>query len=441
MNARQLEIFIKQAFEAERWAGEILEEVRPAFVAAMADVRRIVGQLPDESLIREMEWRRRYLPLVEDAIRPYNDALAQAVVQKMTEVGPEFEAQALSMLQAAGVIPVAPATSAVVQGLGQELPDFTRMALQSEVVQGTSLKRLFGYDPDGGPPQTTPPFTRSNLRIINQKVSAGIINGDSTAKIADSIAKAVPAPGVRRLRINERGTVAHESNAWAKAIARTGIQDMNRQVTDQVWRDNPVTGDQWAYEWVSALDPRVCPACAPLDGKVRKKESDFPQWPLHFNCRCRVVRINKDEREDVRFGIEVSDEQYTYKGTPISKLKGEERKQALGPGGYYASKVKVRGQRMNRRVQQFEARPNQRRVTYGDYLNQSDDKTQAMFFGGGRGGAERAADFRAWIRSGKTPAQAMAKTIINMPGTTGKLTTVNAANVRLRPLNQLTRPE
>ena len=86
MNARQLEIFIKQAFQAERWAGEILEEVRPALVAAMAEVRRIVGQLPDESLIRQMEWRRRYLPLVEDAIRPYNDALAQAVVQKMTEV-------------------------------------------------------------------------------------------------------------------------------------------------------------------------------------------------------------------------------------------------------------------------------------------------------------------------------------------------------------------
>lgn len=438
MNARQLEIFIKQAFEAERWAGEIIEEVRPVFVAAMAEVRRIVGQLPDESLIREMEWRRRYLPLVEDAIRPYNDALAQAVVQKMTEVGPEFEAQALSMLQAAGVIPAAPA---IPQVLGQPLPDFTRMALQSEVVQGTSLKRLFGYDPDGGPPQTTPPFTRSNLRIINQKVSTGIINGDSTAKIADSIAKAVPAPGVRRLRLNERGTVAHESNAWAKAIARTGIQDMNRQVNEQVWRDNPVTGDQWAYEWVSALDPRVCPACGPMDGKVRKKRSDFPEWPLHFNCRCQVVLINKNEREDVRFGIEVSDEQYTYKGTPISKLKGEERKQALGPGGYYASKVKVRGQRMNRRVRQFEAKPGQRRVSYGDYLNQSDDKTQAMFFGGGRGGAERAADFRAWVKSGKTPAQAMAKTIINMPGRTGPLKDVDAANVRLRPLNQLTRPE
>jgi len=437
MNARQLEIFIRQAYQSERWAKEITEEARPAFVAAMAEVRRIVGQLPDESLIREMEWRRRYLPLVEDAIRPYNDALAEVVVRKMTEAGPEIQAEALAQLRAAGAIPAAPTLP---QGLGVKLPDFTRMALQSEVVQGTSLMRLFGYDPDGGPPQTTPPFTRSNLRIINQRVSAGIINGDSTAEIANQIARAVPAPGVRRLRLNERGTVAHESNAWAQAIARTGIQDMNRQVNESVWEANPITGDQWGYEWVSALDPRVCPACAPLDGKVRDKRSDFPQWPLHFNCRCNVVLVNRDEREDVRAGVEVSDEQFTYNGKPFNELKGAERKAAMR-SGYYATKVKVKGERLNRRIKEIEARPGQRRPTYGDYLVQSDDSTQAMFFGGGRGGAERAADFRAWVNSGKTPQQAMAKTIINMPTTTGKLRTVDAADVRLKPLAQLTRPE
>ena len=437
MNARQLEIFIRQSFQAERWARQIIDEAQPAFIQAMAEVRRIVGQLPDETLLREVEWRRRYLPLVEDAIRPFNDALAKAVVDKMVDVGPEIEAEALASLRAVGAIPITP----LAPTLGQPIPAFTRMALQSEVVQGTSLLRLFGYDPNGGPPQTTPPFTRSNLRIINQKVSAGILAGEPTSQIADKIARVVPSPGVRRLRINERGTVAHESNAWAEAIARTGIQDMNRQVNEQVWRDNPLSGDQWGYEWVSAMDPRVCPACAPLDGKVRDKRTKFPQWPLHFNCRCQVVLINKNEREDVRFGVEVSDEEYKYRGTPISELRGEERREALGRGGYYASKVKVRGKKMNGRVKEFEARPNQRRVTYGDYLNQSDRQTQAMFFGGGPGGEKRAADFRAWVKSGKTPQQAMAKTIINMPGpASGPIKDVNAAKVRLRPLKQLTYP-
>ena len=307
------------------------------------------------------------------------------------------------------------------------------------MVKGTSLTRLFGYGPDTDP-QTTPPFTRSNLRVINQKVAVGIMNGTPTEEIANQIAREVPAPGRRRLRINEKGTIAHEVNAWAKAIARTGIQDMNRQVHEQVWEANEVSGDEWGYEWVSALDPRVCPVCAPMDGKVRDKRSDFPLWPAHFNCRCQVVLIDKDEREDVRFGVEVSEKQFTYNGKPINELKGEERKKALG-SGYYASKVKVKGERLNRRVKEFDAAPGQRRVTYGDYLSQSTDQTQAAFFGGGKGGAKRAADFRAWMAAGKTPAQAMQKTIINMPGTTGALKDINPAKVRFRPLKDLRIPE
>ena len=105
MNARQLEIFIRQSFQAERWARQIIDEAQPAFIQAMAEVRRIVGQLPDEGLLRETAWRRQYLPLVRDAIQPFNDALAKAVVDKMVEVGPEIEAEALASLRAAGAIP------------------------------------------------------------------------------------------------------------------------------------------------------------------------------------------------------------------------------------------------------------------------------------------------------------------------------------------------
>ena len=436
MNAKQLEIFIREAFQAERWTAEIMEEVSPAFVQAMAEVRRIVGQLPNESLLRDMEWRRRYLPQVEQAIVPFNDALAEAVVQKMVEAGPGLEAGVLNELRAAGV---AVPSARVIGNLGGQMSDFTKMALKSEVVQGTSLTRLFGYGPNRKP-QTTPPFTKSNIRVINQKVAIGIMNGTPTEEIANQIAREVPAPGRRRLRINEKGTVAHEINAWARTIARTGIQDMNRQVHEQVWNENKVTGDEWGWEWVSALDPRVCPVCAPMDGKVRDNKEDFPLWPVHFNCRCQTVLINKDEREDVRFGMEVQDEEFTYNGTPVSKLKGEVRKRALS-SGYYASKTKVKGTRLNRKVEQFDAPPGQRRVSYGDYLAQSNEQTQAAFFGGGKGGAKRAGDFRAWMRAGKTPAQAMQKTIINMPTTTGALKDINPRKVRFRPLKDLKYPQ
>ena len=437
MNAKQLEIFIREAFQAERWTAEIMEEISPAFVQAMAEVRRIVGQLPDESLLRDLEWRRRYLPQIEQAIVPFNDALAKAVVEKMISAGPQLELGVLNELRAIGV---AVPTATVIGNLSGGLSDFTKMALESEAAKGTGLTRLFGYGPVKNG-QTSAPFTKSNIRVINQKVATGIMNGTPTEEIANQIAREVPAPlGRRRLRVNEKGTIANEVKAWARAIARTGIQDMNRKVHEQVWNANKVEGSEWGYEWVSALDPRVCPICAPMDGKVRDSRKDFPDWPAHFNCRCQVVLINKDEREDVRFGIEVQDEEFTYNGTPISKLKGEERKRALS-SGYYATKKKVKGTRLNRKAEQFDAPPGQRRVSYGDYLAQSNQQTQAAFFGGGKGGAKRAADFRAWMGAGKTPAQAMQKTIINMPGTTGALRNIDPLKVRFRPLKDLKYPK
>ena len=435
MNARQLQILIRQSFQAERWAKSVMADVRPEFLLAMSRVRDIVGQLPSEGLFRESEWRRAYLPQVEAAVKPYTDALAESVVGGMVQAGPDFEIEAINQLKAVGLIDnsLPPAL------LAAPTANFTRLALSSEVVEGTSLMELFGLK-EGQTPATTPPFTRSQVRVINQKVSAGIMAGTSTEQIAKDIAGAVPAPGrFRRIQV-AKGTAAHEIQSWALAIARTGIQDMNRQVNEQVWEANPIEGDEWVYEWVSAMDPRVCPVCAPLDGKTRPNRSDFPQWPLHFNCRCTVVLINKDEKEDVRVGIEVSDSEPTYKGRKISELKGAERREALA-SGLYATKKKVKGQPMYRRTQRIFAQGRQRRPSYGDYVVQSTDETQAMFFGGGNAGEERAQNFRQWIAAGKTPQQALSKVIINMPTRTGPIKRIDPRDVRFRPISELLTPD
>ena len=435
MNARQLQIFIRQSFQAERWAKDVMADVRPEFLLAMSKVRDIVGQLPSEGLFREADWRRVYLPQVQAAVKPYTDALAESVVGAMVDAGPDMEVQAINQLKAVGLIDnsIPPAL------LAAPTSAFTRLALTSEVVEGTSLMRLFGLAP-GQEPQTTPPFTRSQVRVINQKVSAGILAGDTTEAIAKTIAGAVPTPlGAQRITV-AKGTVANEIEAWAMAIARTGIQDMNRQVSEQVWDANPIEGDEWVYEWVSAMDPLVCPVCAPLDGKTRPNRSDFPQWPLHFNCRCTVVLINKDEKEDVRYGIEVSDKEPTYKGRKLSELKGAERREALA-SGLYASKTKVKGEKLYRRTKPIKAEGRQRRPSYGDYVDQSTEETQAMFFGGGNAGAERARNFRQWVDSGKTPDQALSKVIINMPTRTGPIKRVDPKDVRFRPIKELLTPD
>jgi len=96
MNARQLQIFIRQSFQAEKWAKSVMADVRPEFLLAMARVRDIVGQLPSEGLFREADWRRVYLPQVEAAVKPYTDALAQSVVGAMVDAGPDMEVQAIN---------------------------------------------------------------------------------------------------------------------------------------------------------------------------------------------------------------------------------------------------------------------------------------------------------------------------------------------------------
>jgi len=422
LNARQLELFIKQAFLNEGLSKEVLAEVKPAFAKAMADVREIVGQLPDESLMREQLWRREYFPQVERAIKPFNDALASALVRKMSENGPQFEAEVFKQLEAINALPPGPGLTKPIGSM----PAYTQMALQSKIVKGTRLESLFGISR----PEMAQ-FIKSNMRVIDNKVKQGMLAGVETKQIANSIASLMKTPDGRRILKLKKGTVAHEVNAWASAIARSGIQDMNRQVSEQVWDANPV-GSDLAYEWVSALDSRTCPTCGPLDANVRPNRAAFPDWPIHFNCRCSVVLIDPDKREDVRTGIEVA-----LPGPKGGRPPGFEK----GKKGVYASKVRIKGKDHYRRTKQIKATPGQRRVTYGDYLAQSDRRTQAAFYGAGNAGSIRADNFRKWINAGKTPAEAMQKTIINMPGTTGRIKTLNPAKVRFRPDDKLKWPK
>ena len=137
------------------------------------------------------------------------------------------------------------------------------------------------------------------------------------------------------------------------ALARTAIQDYNRQVKEEVWNANR---DAFArlglkYEWVSALDSRTCPTCAPLDGEVRDKaEGDFPKTPVHVNCRCQVVLIDPNDKDDPRsrYGQLASE----------NPTKGQ-------PGGY-ATKKKVKGDNLYRKNREFKPKKDQP-VTYATY--------------------------------------------------------------------------
>ncbi len=48
---------------------------------------------------------------------------------------------------------------------------------------------------------------------------------------------------------------------------------------------------RWKY-WFSIADPRRCPECESMHGKVYESgEPCIPSPPEHFNCRCEILRM------------------------------------------------------------------------------------------------------------------------------------------------------
>ena len=324
MNSEQLRLFLNGAFGNEAGAREINKELKPYLRAALQEILDLIDQLPNESLARQREWRQ-LLKLVEQKLERYSDAFGVELSRQLPVSGLAAAEETTMMLksvvpQVAGLVP-------------PELimADSTKFLLRAKVNERRVLG-LFAPDRDG-----PSPFTRSNRRMIDTLVTGGIIRGDSTAKIARALATEMP----------------QRMQSQALALSRTAIQDYNRQVKEEVWKANEDTFKELGlkYEWVAALDSRTCPTCAPLDGEVRDSKDDFPSTPVHVNCRCLVVLIDPDDKDDPR---------------PRYGQLASERPTKGQPGGY-VSKKKVKGDNLFRKNREF--RPNDGQpVTYATFL-------------------------------------------------------------------------
>jgi SPP1 gp7 family putative phage head morphogenesis protein len=256
------------------------------------------------------------------------------------------------------------------------MADSTKFLLNTKISDKRVLE-LFAPKTVGG----ISPFTAANRRMIDTIVTGGIIKGASTKEIARAIKEELP----KRMR------------SQSLALARTAIQDYNRQVKEAVWDANEESFVGLKYEWVAALDSRTCPTCAPLDGDVRDKRTDFPKTPVHVNCRCQVVLIDPDDEGEVRYGQQAYDQQPT----------GE---------GVYRTKKKVKGENLFRKNVEVKT-VDGKSPRYADFLANSNRTTQAMFFGGGNPGAVRAERFRRMIKNGRSPQDALKDLTNRVPKT------------------------
>ena len=358
MNADQLRLFINGAFASESQAKAVSTRLTPYQAQLLSRVRSVVEKLPEGSLTRMRDWRSLFKEL-SVIMGPYSNAFLLELDRQLPEAGTRAAEETIEQLKSVGVdIPdsVTPAMFVTSDNIAR---------LFKTKVQNQTLADLF----------TKGTFEKSNLNTINRIVTGGIIEGLTTPQINKKLNEALPK----------------HLQSQSQAIARTAIQDYNRQVKESVWSDNSNALEGLKYEWVAALDSRTCPTCAPLDGDIKDKKSDFPETPVHTNCRCVVVVVDPDDEANMRVGQQVL-------------APGE----AMPAEGGYKTKKAVKGQKLRRFNEAVEPK-NGRPVTYGDFLASSNYKTQQMFFGGGQPGANRAQDFRNYVKQGMEPKDALLK--------------------------------
>jgi SPP1 gp7 family putative phage head morphogenesis protein len=370
VNSEQLRLFINGAFGNEADARAVRRKLEPYLKLTLAEIREIVEQLAETSLTRQKDWRA-LLSLVEEALMPYNDALAIELTEQLPASG--LAAAEETTLQLKSVMP---RTAGGLVPPEAVMADSTKFLLNTKISDKRVLE-LFAPKTVGG----ISPFTAANRRMIDTIVTGGIIKGASTKEIARAIKEELP----KRMR------------SQSLALARTAIQDYNRQVKEAVWDANEESFVGLKYEWVAALDSRTCPTCAPLDGEVKGKRTDFPKTPVHVNCRCQVVLIDPDDEGEVRYGQQAYDQQPT----------GE---------GVYRTKKKVKGENLFRKNVEVKT-VDGKSPRYADFLANSNRTTQAMFFGGGNPGAVRAERFRRMIKNGRSPQDALKDLTNRVPET------------------------
>ena len=436
-------MFIRQAFSLDNIADGVIDRLDPSLRQSMAWVRGKVSQLPDASLLREEEWKKM-MGDIGTYLQSTNNVFAQFLIDDLRVFYPELKKTSEKMIREISPVNLFPGTAGQIEGMPTigglqtvELQDSVKDAIRNTKVNNTRLVDLFGLqDVDMAKPaifrQTMTPWIKSNLKIIDRTVRTGILQGADTQAIADQIA-GVMITGVKKRGVLDPATKLFtegkdaytQIKAQAKAVARTAVQDMNRQVNEQVWDEQTFSSDL-RWEWVAAFDSRTCPVCAPLDNILRKDRKSFPEWPVHVNCRCQVVLVDPEDK-DARAGIDISPEEDGF-----DRPGGREK-----PGRKYKSKINVKGEQFYRKA--FDVKGEN--PSYADFLAQSDRVTQGTFFGGGNAGSIRAEKFQTYILEGKTPTQALHKLITNAPKPKSVLRKIDIEKVKFKDVDLLIRAD
>ena len=147
---------------------------------------------------------------------------------------------------------------------------------------------------------------------IKNRISIGLIQGDSIAKISQNIGGIITDPEKFR---RAGKTVFKTAQLRTETIVRTETLRAYNQGRHKFYEE---VGVKWVF-WLAVGDKRMCPVCRELDGN-RYQLDKAPSIPRHPLCRCCTfadpeslgLLQKKSEMED-RAAFETIAERHSFK--------------------------------------------------------------------------------------------------------------------------------
>lgn len=133
-------------------------------------------------------------------------------------------------------------------------------------------------------------ITASMERTISSSLAESLAEGRSPYQVARILMSRIEDTGED---LGFEDTMGRQVPALqrARVLARTEIIRAHAEANLNTFEEAGIEGVAVEAEWVTAGDDRVCPRCAPMEGKQYSIQDAHGRIPLHPQCRCTWVPV------------------------------------------------------------------------------------------------------------------------------------------------------
>lgn len=309
MNDKQKIVEVTDQFALKNASDETLRKILPSYRLAIERITDLLGNMPEGDLERDL-WLRTQLATIERQFQPVADRINAVLPPAEADQFMRAMDNAADFLKAddirPGPVPKQKPLVATTTG-GQQVTQ-TGNLFDLGVVSDPSL--VSPTNPAGE--FITPAITRQQIEAASRSGGFSTFTLDKQQITLDQVLpewrKAQAANLEKVLRtgflsgqsnqeiMRQFGPLGPGRRGWAmtEAVVRTGMAEASQAAHDAFFDANedllPKVPGGYRWEWDATNDTRLCPECAPLDGRRFKTRDEMPAKP-HWGCRCKKLPI------------------------------------------------------------------------------------------------------------------------------------------------------